>query len=86
MEEAVDAEGDTVVSISSLEFDPVENMVVIPIPPPVFHTLIPIEVPEAFIPPLLRTTPSPYVKAHEEDLIHNGVQSTCQGRLSSHHY
>jgi hypothetical protein len=69
----VDGEGDTAVSTSS-EFDPVEDMVVIPIPPPVIHTLIPVEVPEAFIPPSLRTTPSPpYVASCEEDPVHDGV-------------
>jgi hypothetical protein len=46
----VDGEGDTAVSTSSSKFDPVEDMVVIPIPPPVIHTLIPVEVPEAFVP------------------------------------
>jgi chromosome segregation ATPase len=70
MEEALDVEGEgTAVSTSSSEFDPVENMVAIPIPPPVI-TLIPIEVPEAFIPP----SPSPpYVAAHEEDPESHGV-------------
>jgi hypothetical protein len=74
MEEASDADGEgTAVSTSSLEFDPVENMVAIPIPPPVI-TLIPVEVPEAFIPPSLRTTPSPpYVASREEDPESNGV-------------
>jgi hypothetical protein len=62
-----------VLSLSS-KFDPVENMVVIPIPPLVIHTLIPVEVPEAFIPLSLQTTPSPpYVASHEEDLVHDGV-------------
>jgi hypothetical protein len=76
MDEALDADGEgTAVSTSSLEFDPVENMVAIPIPPPIIHNaLIPIEVPEAFIPPSLRTTPSPpYVQAREEDPEHDGV-------------
>ena len=69
-----DAEGDTAVSTSSSEFDLVENMVAIPIPPPIIHTLIPIEVPEAFIPPLLHSTPSPpYVAVREEDPLHDGV-------------
>jgi hypothetical protein len=59
MEEASDVDGEgTAVSTSSSEFDPVENMVAIPIPPPIV-TLIPIEVSEAFIPPSLRTTLSP---------------------------
>jgi chromosome segregation ATPase len=74
MEEGSDVDGEgTAVSTSSSEFDPVENMVAIPIPPPVI-TLIPIEVPEAFIPPSLRTTPSPpYVASCEEDLESSGV-------------
>jgi hypothetical protein len=73
MEEASDADGEgTAVSTSLSEFDPVENMVAIPIPPPVI-TLIPIEVPEAFIPPSLRSTPSlPYVAYRGEDPEHNG--------------
>jgi hypothetical protein len=51
----------------------VENMVAIPIPPPVI-TLIPIEVSEAFIPLSLRTTPSPpYVASREEDPESSGV-------------
>jgi hypothetical protein len=74
MEEASDVDGKgTAVSTSSSEFDPMENMVAIPIPPPVI-TLIPVEVPEAFIPPSLRTTPSPpYVASREEDPESNGV-------------
>jgi hypothetical protein len=74
MEEASDVDGEgTVVLTSSLEFDPVENMVAIPIPPPVI-TLIPIEVPEVFIPPSVRTTPSPpYVASREEDPESSGV-------------
>jgi chromosome segregation ATPase len=74
MEEASDVDGErTAVSTSSSEFDPVENMVVIPIPPPVI-TLIPVEVPEAFIPPSLHTTPSPpYVASREEDPESSGV-------------
>jgi hypothetical protein len=68
-----DAVGDTAVSSSSSEFDLVENMVVIQIPPPVMHTLIPVEVPEAFIPLSLHLTPSPpYVTACEEDPSHDG--------------
>jgi hypothetical protein len=76
MEDAsdADAEGDTVVSTSSSEFDPVENTVAIPIPPPVIHTLIPVEVSEAFIPLSLRTMPSPpYVADREEDPVHDGI-------------
>ena len=62
-----DANGDEVRSSSSSDFGPVENMVVIPIPAPsVIHTLIPVDVPEAFIPPSLPLSPSPlYVKAWE---------------------
>jgi hypothetical protein len=76
MEESGDGDpkGDMAVSTSLSEFDLVENMVLIPIPPPIFHMLIPIEVPEAFIPLSLQLTPSPpYVQACEEDLSHNGV-------------
>jgi predicted transcriptional regulator len=74
MEEASDVDGEgTAASTSLSEFDPVENMVAIPIPPPIV-TLIPIEVPEAFIPPSLRMTPSPlYVASREEDPENNGV-------------
>jgi chromosome segregation ATPase len=74
MEEASDVDGEgTVVSTSSSEFDPVENMVAIPIPPPII-TLIPVEVPEAFIPLSLRSSPSlPYVTSREEDPESHGV-------------
>jgi hypothetical protein len=61
-----DAEGDTAVSTSSSDLDPVENMVAIPIPTPsiVHGALIPIKVLEEFIPPSLCSTPSPpYVQA-----------------------
>jgi hypothetical protein len=68
----VDGEG-TAVSTSLSEFDPVENMVAIPIPPPVIM-LIPIEVPEAFIPLSLRSSLSPpYVASREEDPESHGV-------------
>ena len=75
MEDVLEEGDHTAVLTSSSEFDLVENMVAIPIPPPIIHnTLILIEVPEAFIPPSLRTTPSPpYVQAREEDLEHDGV-------------
>ena len=64
---------------SSSDLDPVENMVAIPIPAPsVIHMLV--EVPEEFIPPVLRpspsvaSTPSPeYVQALEEDPASHGV-------------
>jgi hypothetical protein len=72
----VDAEGDTALSTSSSDIDLVENMVVIPIPVPstIHGALIPIEVPEGFIPPSLCSTPSPpYVQAWEDDPLHNGV-------------
>jgi hypothetical protein len=74
MEEDSDVNGGgTAVSTSSSEFDPVENMVAIPIPPPVI-TLIPVEVPEAFIPPSLRSSPSPpYVASRAEDPESHGV-------------
>jgi chromosome segregation ATPase len=74
MEEASDVDGEgTAVSTSSSEFDLVENMVAILIPPPII-TLIPVEVPEAFIPPSLHTTPSPpYVESREEDPENDGV-------------
>jgi chromosome segregation ATPase len=84
VEDAVmaDAEEDgdgEVLSSSSSDLDPVENMVAIPIPgPSVIHTLV--EIPEEFIPPILQLsssvplTPSPlYVQAPEEDPSHNGV-------------
>ena len=66
-------------SSSSSDLDPVENMVVIPIPAPsIIHTLV--EVPEEFIPPILwsslsvTSTPSPeYVQALEEDPASHGV-------------
>jgi chromosome segregation ATPase len=71
--------GEEVVSSSSSDLDPVENMVAIPIPgPSVIHTLVAIN--EEFIPPILRpssvvpSTPSPeYVQALEDDLSHDGV-------------
>jgi hypothetical protein len=74
MEEASEVDGDgTAVLTSSSEFDPVENMVAIPIPPPVIM-LIPIEVPEVFIPPSLRLSPSPpYIASREEDPSSHGV-------------
>ena len=64
---------------SSSDLDPVENMVAIPIPAPsVVHTLV--EIPEEFVPPILRpsssvaSTPSPeYVQALEEDPASHGV-------------
>ena len=72
-------EEDAEVPSSSSDLDPVENMVAIPIPAPSFvHTLV--EVPEEFVPPILRSassvasTPSPeYVQALENDPASYGV-------------
>ena len=66
-------------SSSSSDLDPVENMVAIPIPAlSIIHTLV--EIPEEFVPPILRSfssvalTPSPeYVQALEEDPASHGV-------------
>jgi chromosome segregation ATPase len=71
--------GEEVVSSSSSDLDPVENMVAIPIPgPSVIHTLVAIN--EEFVPPVLRSspavpsTPSPeYVQALEDDPAHDGT-------------
>jgi hypothetical protein len=71
-----DAEGDVVLSSSSSsDVEPVENMVAIPVPAPsVVNFLVPIKVPEEFIPPSLCSTPSPpYVQAIEDDPLHDGV-------------
>jgi hypothetical protein len=73
-----DAKGE-VLSSSSSDLDPVENMVVILVPgPSVVHTLV--EIPEEFVPLILRlssphqSTPSPpYVWAAEEGPLHDGV-------------
>ena len=55
--EEEDAEGD-ILSSSSLDADPVENMVAIPVlGPSVIHTLIPVETPLEYIPPSLQVTP-----------------------------
>jgi hypothetical protein len=78
MEES-DEGGQEVVSSSSSDLDPVENMVAIPVPAPsVIHTLV--EIPEEFVPPILQpssavpSTPSPeYVQALEDDLAHDGT-------------
>ena len=78
MEESED-EAEVPSPSSSSDLDPVENMVAIPVPAPsVVHTLV--EVPEEFIPPILRpsssvaSTPSPeYVQALEEDPASHGV-------------
>jgi hypothetical protein len=78
MEESKD-DGREVASSSSSDLDPVENLVAIPVPAPsVIHMLV--EIPEEFVPPILQPssavplTPSPeYVKAVEDDPVHNGV-------------
>jgi hypothetical protein len=78
MEES-EEDGQEVVSSSSSNLDPVENMVAIPVPAPsIVHTLV--EIPEEFVPPILRpslavpSTPSPeYVQALEDDPAHDGV-------------
>jgi chromosome segregation ATPase len=79
MEDSETAADEVASSSSSSDLDPVENMVAIPIPAPsVIHTLV--EIPEEFVPPILRSsssvasTPSPeYVQALEEDPSHVGV-------------
>ena len=79
MEESKGENAEVPSSSSSSDLDPVENMVAIPIlAPSVIHTLV--EIPEEFVPPILRPsssvmlTPSPeYVQALEEDPAHVGV-------------
>ena len=79
MEESEGDDAEVPSSSSSSDLDPVENMVAIPIPAPsVVHTLV--ELPEEFVPPILRaalsvtSTPSPeYVQALEEDPASYGV-------------
>jgi hypothetical protein len=81
MEESKEGDGGEVASSSSSDLDPVENMVAIPVPAPsILHTLV--EIPEEFVPPILRppssvpSTPSPeYVQALEDDLAHDGTLS-----------
>jgi hypothetical protein len=78
MEESEEGDAE-VVSSSSSDLDPIENMVAIPVPAPsVVHTLV--EIPEEFVPPILQSsssvplTPSPeYVQALEDDPAHNGI-------------
>ena len=68
-----------VLSSSSSDIDPVENMVAMPVPAPsIVHTLV--EIPEEFVPPIFRlsssvtSTPSPeYIQTLEEDPSHVGV-------------
>ena len=79
MVEDEDMAAEEVVSSSSSDLDPVENLVAIPVPAPsIIHTLV--EIPEEFVPPILRppssivSTPSPeYVQALEEDPSHAGI-------------
>jgi hypothetical protein len=79
MAESEDDDGGEVLSSSSSDLDPVENMVAIPVPAPsVIHMLV--EIPEEFVPPILQlpssvpSTPSPeYVQVLEDDLVHNGT-------------
>ena len=78
MEEPKEDDAEVLSSLPS-ELDPVENMVAIPVlAPSIIHMLV--EIPEDFIPPVLRSslsvasTPSPeYVQALEEDPSHAGV-------------
>jgi paraquat-inducible protein B len=78
MEESEEG-GEEVVSSSSSDLDPVENMVAIPVPAlSVIHTLV--EIPEEFVPLILQpslavpSTPSPeYVQALEDDPAHDGT-------------
>jgi hypothetical protein len=77
--EEFDGVQEDIVSSSSSDLDPVENMVAIPVPAlSVIHTLV--EIPEEFVPPILRpslsvvSTPSTeYVQALEEDPLHAGI-------------
>ena len=79
MEESEEEDAEVPSSSSSSDLNPVENMVAIPIPAlSIIHTLV--EVPEEFVPPILRTslsvmsTPSPeYVQALEEDPASHGI-------------
>jgi hypothetical protein len=78
MEES-EGSGQEVVSSSSSDLDPIENMVAIPVPAPsIIHTLV--AIPEEFIPPILQSssavpsTPSlEYVQALEDDPAHDGT-------------
>jgi hypothetical protein len=78
MEES-EGSGHEVVSSSSSDLDPIENMVAIPVPAlSIVHTLV--AIPEEYIPPILRpssavpSTPSPeYVQALEDDPAHDGT-------------
>jgi hypothetical protein len=54
-------------SLVLMDVDPVENMVAIPVPAPgvVIHTLVPVNVPQEFIPPILHV-PNPLEPEREE--------------------
>jgi hypothetical protein len=79
MEESEEGDNGEVVSSFSSDLDPVENVVAIPVPAlSTFHTLV--EIPEEFVPPILRpslsvpSTPSPeYVQSLEDDPAHGGT-------------
>jgi hypothetical protein len=79
MEESEGDDGGEVASSSSSNLYPVENMVAIPVlAPSAIHMLV--EIPEEFVPPILRPplsvplTPSPeYVQALEDDPAHDGT-------------
>jgi hypothetical protein len=77
--EEPEGSGPEVVSSSSSDLDPIENMVAIPIPAlSIVHTLV--AIPEEYIPPVLRSssavlsTPSPeYIQALGDDPAHGGT-------------
>jgi hypothetical protein len=79
MEELEEGDGGEVVSSSSSDLDPVENLVALPVPAPsVFHTLV--EIPEEFVPPILwpssavpSTLSLEYVQVLEDDPAHDGT-------------
>jgi hypothetical protein len=79
----------------STDVDPVKNIVVIPIPPPIIHHLVPIEdMLMEFIPPVL-CDPNPlvvveqvqededpipvYVEDHQDNPVHGGVPKSWAG-------
>jgi hypothetical protein len=77
--ELEDEEGSTAASVDSLsllDLEPVENMVVIPVPAPcvIVHTLVPINVPQEFIPPIL-CGPNP-LEMEAEGLVIAWAQSS----------
>jgi hypothetical protein len=79
-----DEDGEEVLSSSSSDQDPVENMVAIPVPAPsILYTLV--EIPEEFVPPILQSSSSvlstlspEYVQVLEEDLLSGESPSTGQ--------